>query len=102
MEEFQCSDALFSKGSHDSDENNLRNVGVGHCGTGHSVRRLKLSIILYDTATLVFVDRIGNKVMEKHATDFLHELEKNQSRIIMDESICHHALNTVIGMLAKH
>lgn len=71
-------------------------------GEGHAVRRLKLSIILYDAGVLVFVDRVGNKVIEKNASDFLVELENNQSRIILDESICHHALNKVIGMLAKH
>ena len=71
-------------------------------GEGHAVRRLKLSIILYDDARLIFVDRLGNKVMEKHASDFLHELENNQSRMLMDESICHHALNQVIGMLTKN
>jgi len=70
-------------------------------GEGHALRRLKLSIILYDDAKLVFVDRLGNKVMEKDATEFLHELENDQSRMLMDESICHHALNQVIGMLTK-
>jgi len=70
-------------------------------GEYNAHRRLKLSIILYDDAMLVFVDRVGNKVMEKHAIEFLKELENNQSRLLVDESICHHALNKVISMLTK-
>jgi Protein of unknown function (DUF1631) len=72
-----------------------------YTGEYQAHRRLKLSIILYDDAMLVFVDRVGNKVLEKHATEFLKELENNQSRLLVDESICHHALNKVIGMLTK-
>jgi len=71
-------------------------------GEYNARRRLKLSIILYDDAMLIFVDRVGNKVMEKHAEDFLDELETNKSRLLIDESICHHALNKVIGMLTKN
>jgi hypothetical protein len=70
-------------------------------GENRTRRRLKLSIILYDNGSLIFVDRRGNKAMEIHASVFLHELNNNQSRILVDQSICHHALNKVICMLSK-
>ncbi|MCW9012619.1 MAG: DUF1631 domain-containing protein [Gammaproteobacteria bacterium] len=70
-----------------------------YTGNNRALRRLKLSIILFDEAKLVFVDRMGNKVLEKHATEFVEELEANQSRIIDDHSIFNHALGQVIAGL---
>lgn len=71
-------------------------------GEGRAIRRLKLSLIIYDNATLVFIDRMGNKVLEKNATEFLYELEHDKSRLLADHSIFNHALNNIIVMLQKN
>ncbi|MDH5472493.1 MAG: DUF1631 domain-containing protein [Gammaproteobacteria bacterium] len=64
------------------------------------VRRLKLSVIVQEDAKLVFVDRLGVKVMEKDAVDFATELDVGQSHILADHSIFDHALSNVISSLA--
>ena len=69
-------------------------------GNDHIIRRLKLSMIMYDDAKLVFVDRIGNKVLEKTATQLLEELNTNKSRLIADHSIFNNALGNVINSLS--
>lgn len=69
-------------------------------GGENIIRRLKLSMIMYDDAKLVFVDRVGNKVLEKHASELLEELNSNKSRVIADHSIFNHALGNVISSLA--
>ncbi|MDH5765904.1 MAG: DUF1631 domain-containing protein [Gammaproteobacteria bacterium] len=63
------------------------------------VRRLKLSIILLDEAKLIFVDRVGAKVMEKTAEEFNEELKTEKSRILADHSVFDHALGQVIASL---
>ena len=70
-----------------------------YTGENSALRRLKLSIILFDEAKLVFVDRMGNKVLEKGAEDFVEELATMKSRIIDDHSIFNHALGQVIAGL---
>lgn len=70
-------------------------------GEGHALRRVKLSVILFDEAKLVFVDRHGNKVIEKLANDFVEELNSGRSRIIADHSIFNHALGQVIHSIIK-
>ena len=69
-------------------------------GEDKVVRRLKLSVILTDTAQLIFVDRKGVKVIEKDAEEFAKELEDNRSRILADHSTFDHALGNVISALA--
>ncbi|HEX5636812.1 MAG TPA: DUF1631 family protein [Gammaproteobacteria bacterium] len=71
-------------------------------GTDHAVRRLKLSMIMFDDAKLVFVDRVGNRVLEKQATELYEELTTNKSRVIADHSIFNHALGKVINSLASN
>jgi len=72
-------------------------------GSDHAIRRLKLSMIMFDDAKLVFVDRVGNRVLEKQATELLDELMTNKSRVIADHSIFNHALGKVINSLTtKH
>ena len=68
-------------------------------GEGQSVRRLKLSMVLLDKAKLVFVDRVGVKVLEKDAAEFNEELKNNKSRILADHSVFDHALGQVIASL---
>lgn len=71
-------------------------------GEGRPLRRLKLSIILFDEAKLVFVDRKGNKVIDKYATEFFEDLKAGRSRIIEDQSIFNTALVKVItGLLTS-
>jgi hypothetical protein len=69
-------------------------------GTDKPVRRLKLSVILNDTARLVFVDRKGNTVLEKDAEEFARELESSRSRMLADHSAFDNALGSVIGAFA--
>ena len=69
-------------------------------GSDKPIRRLKLSVIIMEEAQLVFVDRLGVKVMEKDAADFTAELINNQSRLLEDHSIFDHALSRVITSIA--
>ncbi len=66
----------------------------------HPVRRLKLSVILKEQAKLVFVDFMGNKVIEKSLKKFITELKNDQSRSINDHSIFEYALSMVIISIA--
>lgn len=71
-----------------------------YTGEDKSIRRLKLSVIIKETACLVFVDRKGTKVIEKDAFVFAKELENNKSRLIDDYEVFDHALSKVIGGIA--
>ncbi|RDH82667.1 MAG: hypothetical protein DIZ80_10330 [endosymbiont of Galathealinum brachiosum] len=66
----------------------------------HPVRRLKLSSIMDVQATLIFVDYMGNKVIEKDLESFITELKNDQSRLINDHSIFEYALSMVIISIA--
>lgn len=65
-----------------------------------SIRRLKLSVILTDSAKLIFVDRMGIKVTEKDAVEFSKEIKYKQSQFLADHSIFNHALSNVIMSLS--
>ena len=67
----------------------------------HPIRRLKLSSILQPQAMLVFVDYMGNKVIEKDIETFIIELQNDQSRLINDHSIFEYALSMVIISIAS-
>ena len=69
-------------------------------GEDSALRRLKLSVIIMEEAKLVFVDRLGVKVIEKDAAIFAEELENDQSRFIADHSAFDHALSRVITSLS--
>ncbi|MDH5483988.1 MAG: DUF1631 domain-containing protein [Gammaproteobacteria bacterium] len=69
-------------------------------GEERAVRRLKLSVLLFEEAKLIFVDRVGDKVLEKDALTFKDELDNGQSRIIADHSVFNHALGQVIASLS--
>ncbi|MCW8855379.1 MAG: DUF1631 domain-containing protein [Gammaproteobacteria bacterium] len=66
----------------------------------HPVRRLKLSVIVDEEAKLIFVDYMGNKVIEKDLKTFITELNNDQSRLINDHSIFEYALSMVIISIA--
>lgn len=70
-------------------------------GENKSIRRLKLSVIIMDTAKLVFIDRMGIKVLEKDAIEFINELENGKSQFLADHSIFNHALSNVILSLSN-
>ena len=70
-------------------------------GEGKAPRRVKLSVVLFDEAKLIFVDRHGNKVIEKTASEFMQELNDKRSRIIADHSIFNHALGQVINSIIR-
>lgn len=65
-------------------------------GEDKPVRRLKLAVILIQDATMVFVDHLGNVVIEKDAEVFADELEKGLSGIIMQHSVFDHALSSAL------
>jgi len=69
-------------------------------GEERAVRRTKLSVIIMDEAKLVFVDRVGVKVLEKDAEEFSNEIAENKSQIISDHSAFDHALGLVINSLS--
>ena len=70
-------------------------------GDNRPLRRVKLSVILFDEAKLVFVDRHGDKVIEKFANEFIEELNSNKSKIIADHSIFNHALGQIINSIIR-
>lgn len=53
-----------------------------------------------EEAKLVFVDRMGVKVIEKDAEEFLNEINRGQSSLIADHSAFDHALGMVINSLS--
>ncbi len=69
-------------------------------GEDRPVRRLKLSVIIMEEARLIFVDRLGKKVLEKDAEQFTRELSEGQSEVIADHSVFDHALSQVIQSLS--
>jgi len=69
-------------------------------GEDRPVRRLKMSVILLETAKIVFVDNKGIVGIEKDAGVFGEELEADKSRIIADHATFDHALGKVISMMA--
>ncbi|MCW9012891.1 MAG: DUF1631 domain-containing protein [Gammaproteobacteria bacterium] len=71
-----------------------------YTGEDSTVRRLKLSVIIQENAKLIFVDRLGVKVIEKDADTFAAELAANQSFFLADHSIFNHALSQVITSIA--
>lgn len=62
-------------------------------------RRLKLSVIIMEEARLIFVDRLGVKVLDKDAETFSQELEDGKSAFLTDDSIFDSALTRVINSL---
>ncbi len=70
-------------------------------GDGKALRRVKLSVILFDEAKLVFVDRHGSMVIEKFANEFVEELNEGKSKVIADHSIFNHALGQIINSIIK-
>jgi len=69
-------------------------------GRDSAARRVKLSVIIMEEAKLIFVDRLGVKVIEKDANDFTNELSAEKSQIIADHSAFDHALGMVINSLS--
>jgi len=69
-------------------------------GNNSAARRAKLSVIIMEEAKLVFVDRVGVKVIEKDAETFTNELATDSSIIIADHSAFDHALGMVINSLS--
>lgn len=69
-------------------------------GDDNAARRAKLSVIVMEEAKLVFVDRMGVKVIEKDAEEFLNEINAEQSSLIADHSAFDHALGMVINSLS--
>jgi hypothetical protein len=69
-------------------------------GKNAPLRRLKMSVILLETAEIVFVDHKGVKGMAKDAGVFAEELASNKSRILADHSTFDDALGKVMSMMA--
>ena len=63
-------------------------------------RHLKLSVILMAEAKLIFVDRLGIKVLEKDAATFAEDLQSGRSTAITEHPLFDHALGQVIGSLS--
>ncbi|VAW63201.1 hypothetical protein MNBD_GAMMA11-2317 [hydrothermal vent metagenome] len=70
-------------------------------GEDKVARRAKLSVIIMEEARLVFVDRIGVKIIEKEADVFSEELIAETSQVISDHSAFDHALGLVINSLSN-
>jgi len=70
-------------------------------GEDKPVRRLKLAVILMLDATMVFVDHLGNVVIEKDAEVFADEIEKGLSGMIMQHSVFDHALSSALSSIER-
>jgi len=70
-------------------------------GEDKPVRRLKLAVILVHDASMVFVDHLGNVVIEKEADVFADEIEKGLSGIIMQHSVFDHALHSALETIDR-
>lgn len=70
-------------------------------GEEKPVRRLKLAVILMLDATMVFVDHLGNVVIEKDAEIFADEIEKGLSGMIMQHSVFDHALSSALESIER-
>ncbi len=68
----------------------------------HPPRRLKLSLITSENAKLVFVDRKGDKIIEKDASVFATELLNAKSQMLEDHSVFDNALSQVIAQIASN
>ncbi len=68
----------------------------------HPPRRLKLSLITMENAKLVFVDRKGDRIIEKSADIFARELLNGKSQMLEDHSVFDHALSQVIAQIASN
>jgi len=68
-------------------------------GEDKPVRRLKLAAILVHDASMVFVDYMGNVVIEKHADIFADEMEEGLSSLIMQHSVFDHALSSALDTI---
>ena len=71
-----------------------------YTGENTPVRRLKLSVIVKEDARLVFINRLGIKVIDKDADVFTEELNSKKSLFIADHSIFNNALSNVIMSLS--
>ena len=54
---------------------------------------------LPETATLIFIDKEGFKSAEKHFDEFLTELDKGLSTLIVEDSVIDKALSSVFSSL---
>jgi hypothetical protein len=70
-------------------------------GEDKPVRRLKLAVIMMQEAVLVFVDHLGNVVIEKDAEAFAEEIEKGLSGLIMQHSVFDHALSNALQSIER-
>lgn len=70
-------------------------------GEDKPVRRLKLAVILVHDASMVFVDHLGNVVIEKDAGVFADEIEKGLSGLIMQHSVFDHALSSALERIER-
>ena len=70
-------------------------------GEDKPVRRLKLAVILVHDASMVFVDHLGNVVIEKDAGVFADEVEKGLSGLIMQHSVFDHALSSALETIER-
>ena len=70
-------------------------------GENRPVRRLKLAVILMQDATMVFVDHLGNVVVEKDVEEFAEELVRGASGIIMQHSVFDHALRSALQTIPQ-
>jgi len=70
-------------------------------GEDKPVRRLKLAVIMMQEAVLVFVDHLGNVVIEKDAESFAEEIEKGLSGMIMQHSVFDHALSNALQSIER-
>lgn len=72
-----------------------------YTGSDTVKRRLKLSTMIEETAQLVFVNRSGQRVLDKTAGEFAKELEQGTSKLINDNNLFDRALLSVIQNMQR-
>ncbi len=75
------------------------NLYSGHCSPEI---RAKLSVVIPETDTLIFVDREGFKSAERQIDNFLTELDEGLSSIVSEDSMFDKALSSVISNLRTY
>ncbi len=70
-----------------------------HMGEGNQPRRCKLSVILVEDASLMFVNYKGELLVEKSFDEFNEEVANDKTTMIMGHSAFDHAFKAVINRL---
>jgi hypothetical protein len=73
-----------------------------HGGQRNPKTLAKLSVVIPETATMIFIDKEGFKYAEKQVEEFLNELDSGLSTVVAEDSLIDKALSSVISSLGTY